>query len=220
MSAASSSPTELRAAWRALLERCAAGGPGVDRTFDDLVSRHGEPHRRYHTLDHVGEVLATLERIAAEAVDADAVRLAAWFHDAVYDPASPGNEAASAVLAGEQLAALGVPAATVDEVDRLVRLTAGHAPAPADRNGCVLADADLAVLGREPDGYDAYVRAVRTEYGWLDDQAWASGRRAVLEGFLARPRLFATARLHDELEERARGNLGRELAALPEPGVP
>ena len=203
-----------------MLQRCGVGDRDVDRTFDDLVARHGEPHRRYHTLDHVGEVLATVERIAIEADDGDAVRLAAWYHDAVYDPASPRNEAASAELAADQLTALGVAPATVDEVARLVRLTAGHAPAASDLNGCVLTDADLAVLGREPDGYDAYVRAVREEYGWLDDEAWASGRRAVLEGFLTRPRLFATARLRDELEQRARANLRRELAALPEAGVP
>ena len=77
--------------------------------------------------------------------DPDAVRLAAWYHDVAYDPERADNEQVSAARARAGLRGL-VPDARVDEVERLVLLTAGHDPAPDDANGAVLCDADLAVL--------------------------------------------------------------------------
>ena len=136
------------------------------------------------------------------------VELAALFHDAIYDPrAAPGeNERASAELAR----------ATVgdEEVVRLVLLTAGHDVDPDDRNGAVLADADLWVLGSPPDRYRRYAADVRAEYAFVDDDAWRAGRSAVLRGFLDRPRLYVTDRFHARLDGAARRNLVGELAAL------
>jgi predicted metal-dependent HD superfamily phosphohydrolase len=54
--------------------------------FDDLVKRHSEPHRHYHTLEHVAEVLRIAGRLSKYAAEPNAVMLAAWFHDVVYDP--------------------------------------------------------------------------------------------------------------------------------------
>lgn len=151
--------------------------------------------------------------------DPIAVELAAVFHDAVYDPAAPPgeNERASAALAAELLA--GRP--DVEEVMRLVLLTAGHDAAPDDRNGAVLSDADLAILGSSPERYDEYAADVRAEYAHVDDEAWRRGRSAVLRSFLARDRIYRTDRAHDRFDAAARRNLARELAALggaePEP---
>ena len=78
----------------------------------DLIDRYAEPQRRYHDGRHLAEVLAAVDRLAEHAEDLTAVRLAAWFHDAVYEPAaSPGaNEEASARLAAHVLTRLGQPA--------------------------------------------------------------------------------------------------------------
>ncbi|MPZ04593.1 DUF4031 domain-containing protein, partial [Micrococcus luteus] len=104
---------------------------------------------------------------------------AAWFHDAVYvgDPAAPAgqDEADSAALARDVLTdpRLAVPADVVDEVARLVLLTAAHDPAPHDAAGAVLSDADLEVLGRSPEAYARYVAAVRQDYAHVSDADWA-----------------------------------------------
>jgi predicted metal-dependent HD superfamily phosphohydrolase len=179
---------------------------------DDLVARYREPHRRYHTLEHVGEVLGALARLDAD----DVVTLAAWFHDAVYDPRAEAgaSEHASAVLARDQLVALGAPTALADEVARLVELTAGHEPAGGDVNGRTLADADLAILGAAPDRYERYRQDVRAEYAHVPDDAWCAGRTAVLQGFLERTRLFHDDALHAELDAQARANLSAELDSL------
>src|SRR5262249_3938128 len=127
--------------------------PGPRETGAGLLRRYAEPHRRYHTTTHLAEVLGHVDELAGEAADAEAVRLAAWFHDAVYDPARDDNEERSAVLAEDLLGATDLPAETVAEVARLVRLTTTHDPEEGDRNGAVLCDADLAVLAASPDRY-------------------------------------------------------------------
>ena len=173
-----------------------------------MRARYAEPHRRYHTTEHLDEVLAAVHELGDLADDLRAVELAALFHDAVYDPAAaPGaNERASADLA----AAL----TGDDEVVRLVLLTAGHEVEAGDRNGAVLVDADLSILGAPADRYERYVGDVRAEYAHVDDDAWRAGRSAVLRGFLDRPRLFVTDPYHDRLDAAAQRNLAGELAAL------
>jgi predicted metal-dependent HD superfamily phosphohydrolase len=178
-------------------------------------ARYAEPHRRYHTVEHLDEVMAAVAELADLADDPRAVELAVLFHDAVYDPASaPGeSERASAGLAA---AALGGDS-IAPEVVRLVLLTAGHEVEPGDRNGAVLADADLWILGSSPERYARYAADVRAEYGHVDDDAWRAGRSALLRGFLDRPRLFRTDRFHARFDAAARRNLAGELAALVGP---
>jgi predicted metal-dependent HD superfamily phosphohydrolase len=195
--------------WRSLLD-----GQDAEPVGRDLVERWSEPHRRFHTLDHLELVLSTVDSHADEAKDADAVRLAAWFHDAVYDPRRTDNEDMSAALAARVLPGAGVPGDRVATVGRLVRLTATHAPSPVDRDGILLCDADLAVLAGEPDEYATYSAAVRAEYAHVPDEAFRTGRAAVLRNLAALPSLYRLPALHDLWEERARANITAELRTL------
>jgi predicted metal-dependent HD superfamily phosphohydrolase len=199
---------ELRAWWTLDL---GTGAPAL-AAFERLLARHREPHRRYHTERHLLAVLRAVEGLIAEVAvdDAGAVRLAAFFHDAVYRPASD-DEAASAALARRELRALGVAEHRVDAVARLVLATAEHDARLPDEQ--VLCDADLSVLAAEPAVYAAYARGVRAEYGGVDDAEWTAGRRAVVQRFLQRETLYATAPMRAQ-EPRARANLEAELAAL------
>ncbi|MGZ8743621.1 MAG: HD domain-containing protein [Nocardioides sp.] len=187
--------------------------PGQAVLRDLLLTAYGEDRRRYHDLTHLAEVLDHVATLAAEADDAEAVVLAAWFHDAVYDGAGDDEER-SAVLAEAELAAAGVPPDRVLEVARLVRLTATHRPEPDDRNGQVLSDADLAVLAADEERYAGFVAGVRAEYAHVPDGHFRRGRAAVLRELLAKPTLFHTAAARDLWEDRARANVIRELAGL------
>lgn len=180
----------------------------------DLIERWSQPHRRYHTLEHLAVMLGVIDAHADLADDADAVRLAAWFHDAVYEPFAPDNEERSAGLAAAVLPGLGVAADRVAEVVRLVRLTAGHAVAPGDRNGALLADADLAVLASEPADYARYAAAVRDEYAAVPEDAFRSGRAQILSTFLSRPELFRAVPARAEWTARAHDNLRAEITTL------
>ncbi|WP_046778695.1 hypothetical protein [Streptomyces yangpuensis] len=206
---------DLRARWHAAVT--AAGAP-ADRDpapyADRLLTAWAEPQRRYHTTAHLADVLARIDVLAPHAADPAAVRLAAWFHDAVYRPDRSENEERSAALAERALPELGIDAARTAEVARLVRLTVTHDPAPGDTDGEVLCDADLAVLAGTPQEYAAYAAAVRDEYGFVPDDAFRTGRAAVLRQLLDLPRLFRTPYGTAHWEAPARANLATELAAL------
>lgn len=180
---------------------------------DRLLAAYGEQRRGYHDLTHLAEVLDHVATLADEAADVEAVVLAAWFHDAVYDGAADDEER-SAVLATEELNAAGVGPDRVAEVARLVRLTATHRPAQDDRNGQVLSDADLAVLAAGEERYAGYVAGVRAEHAHVADGDFRRGRAAVLRDLLAKPSLFHTAAARTLWEHRARANVSRELTAL------
>ena len=190
-----------------------AGDSPTSRTeWAAVVAAWSEPHRRYHDLAHLAAVLGLVGQLADQAADPDAVRLAAWYHDVVYDPRSADNEDVSAQRARAGLRGL-VPDERLAEVERLVRLTAGHAPDPDDANGAVLCDADLAVLAGPPEAYAAYASAVREEYGHLSDGEFTAGRIAVLEHLLALPTLFRTPAAQP-WTQTARANMGAELVLL------
>jgi predicted metal-dependent HD superfamily phosphohydrolase len=184
---------------------------------DRLVGCYAAPHRGYHDTRHLAEVLDRLDdllaRPEAAGVDRDAVVLAAWFHDAVYDGGADDEER-SAALAESALAACGVPGGLVDEVARLVRLTRDHRPGPEDLAGQVLSDADLAILAADRQRYDEYVRDVREEYAHLDDETFRTGRAAVLRALLDKPTLFHTSHARGSWEATARANVEHELDSL------
>lgn len=177
-----------------------------------LLAAYAEPHRGYHNLEHLTEVLDRVRLLDGD----DTVRLAAWFHDAVYDERGD-NEERSAVLAETELAARGVPPDTVAEVARLVRLTATHAVGDDDRNGAILCDADLAILAADDARYREYVAGVRREYAHVPDDAFRAGRTQVLERLAQLPSLFHTDHGRTHWERPARANIARELEELRSP---
>jgi predicted metal-dependent HD superfamily phosphohydrolase len=195
-----------------------AGDSPTSRTeWAALVAAWSEPHRRYHDLAHLAAVLGLVGELGG-AADPDAVRLAAWYHDAVYDPERSDNEEVSAQRARAGLRGL-VDDERAAEVERLVRLTAGHDPAPEDSNGAVLCDADLAVLAAPAESYAAYASAVRAEYGHLSDEEFTSGRIVVLEHLLSLPALYRTPAAQPWTEP-ARANMGAELVLLRRRAAP
>lgn len=209
-------PAALLPEWRRLVP----ASPAADAVAAELLARWAEPHRRYHTRAHLHAVLAAIDPLAHLAADPAAVRLAAWFHDAIYDGHPGRDEERSAQLARSALPRCGVPPGRVAETARLVRLTATHAPEPGDRNGEVLCDADLAILAAPPDAYAAYTAAVRAEYRHVPDDAFARGRAQVLRRLLEMPRLYRTPAARDRWEGPARANLAAELARLSRPAPP
>jgi predicted metal-dependent HD superfamily phosphohydrolase len=199
---------QLSQAWECLL-------PGQSDLGAELLQRWSEPHRRYHTPDHLAFVLEQIDRLARDE-DLFLVRLAAWFHDAVYaiPPGQVTNEEASARLAIRRLSRVGLEQEELSEVARLVRLTATHRPGARDRNGELLCDADLAVLAGTRKEYRGYTVAVREEYAAVPEDEFAAGRLAVLIELL-QGELFRTGKGR-ALSERARANVEAECRALEE----
>lgn len=178
----------------------------------DLLQRWNEPQRRYHNETHLRAVLHAVDALESdgESFDGTAVRLAAWLHCAVFDPTESENSEKSASFARRELD----PAGPVDEVTRLVRLMGGHRVEAGDLNGGVLSDADLSVLGADPETYDTYTHDVRHEFAHVPGERFVAGRVAALEGLLERRSVYLTRAARDAWEKQAHANLNRELGLL------
>ncbi|MFD3575247.1 hypothetical protein [Streptomyces sp. NPDC058644] len=208
---------ELRERWLGTLLRARNTDECIYDPYkyaDNLLARWAEPQRRYHTTAHLKAVLDHVDVLEEHADDADLVRLAAWFHDAVYAPDRSENEERSARLAERALPEAGLTDEQTAEVARLVRLTITHDPADGDHNGETLCDADLAILAAAPDAYAAYAAAVREEYAFVPDEDFRAGRAEVLRQLLSLPRLFRTPHGAAEWEGPARANLATEMELL------
>jgi predicted metal-dependent HD superfamily phosphohydrolase len=186
--------------------------------LDQVLRRHREPHRHHHGVRHVAWMLRHLADLdaAGHVADPSAAVAAACFHDAVYEPTAPPghNERASAALAEQALTEIGWPSDRVRRVSDMILATAEHDTAAASGDTRAVLAADLAVLAAEPNRYEDYVRAVRKEYGHLDEPAWRRGRAAVLRDLLARDELFGSELGLGRWERRARANMTAELAGL------
>ena len=75
-----------------------------------VIARYAEPHRRYHGTEHLASVLAHIDEFATDAHDLFLVRLAAFYHDAIYDIPfrELTNEEASARLSVRELSRTGL----------------------------------------------------------------------------------------------------------------
>ncbi|WP_372593654.1 hypothetical protein [Actinotalea sp.] len=216
-------PQWLIAAWqRSVAGAGATADPGAIRAVGEaLLDRWSQPDRHFHNLRHLADVLARVDELASETHEPELVRLAAWYHGAIFTSAEKASyanrggedEQASAVLAREELTALGLPPASVERVVTLVTALTRHQPRPDDFDCAVLCDADLSVLAGDPQRYKTYLSEIRAEYAHLPVEAFVRARIAILRKLDQRPTLFSSP-LGAAWEEPARQNLGAELQRL------
>ena len=200
----------LRTAW---LATCAELSIRQDLTlFEELLAAWNQPWRHYHAGQHLHECLAALAQWRQLAREPGLLALALWFHDAVYEPRAPDNEARSADWARAALPALGLPVPACERVARLVLATRDHVARDADMG--LLLDLDLAILAAPAARFAQYESQIRAEYAFVPEPDFRAGRRRILQGFLARERLFVTEALHAAWDAAVRANLRQACEAL------
>jgi predicted metal-dependent HD superfamily phosphohydrolase len=201
--------------WRELARRHGYETTRANVVLDELLQAYAEPHRRYHTIEHIDALLYQLEEHGQTVVHRDAVIFAIYFHDIVYDPLRHDNEEKSAALAGERLAFLGCPDGIIAKVELFIDATK-HARDIVINDGdvAVLLDLDLSTLAAAPAEYRTYSQAIRREYAHVPDELYRAGRRQILEGFLAREQIYRTHHLRALWEEAARANISSEIVDL------
>ena len=190
---------------------------GADGTPDDeyrrLVGAYSEPHRHYHTLNHIVTGLDELWNVREHLDKPDEAEFAWWFHDSVYKIQSKVNELKSSeaafnlsrnVLLGEDFAT---------DVKRLV-LDTTHNRVPETSDGKVIADIDTLILGKPAKIFDDYEFRIGKEYSWADPDEFKTKRSEILLKFLERPRIYYTDVFEDKYGDAARANLERSLEQL------
>lgn len=184
--------------------------PEGQEAFDALLAHYNEPHRAYHSLEHIRHCLALFDEVKAELDDPDAIELALWFHDVIYDPKAGDNEAQSALWAKACLAKLGEEEALGDKVAALVQLTAHPAAAQSPDEGLLL-DIDLAILGAAPAAFERYEQQIRQEYRHVPSLLYKVGRSKVLKSIARAPRLYHSEVFYQRFEKQARANLAKAI---------
>lgn len=186
--------------------------------MEALRQRYDEQQRHYHTWAYVEALLGHYHRWERDFNRPEPVLWALFWHDAIYDPRAKDNEEKSACLL-EQEAAGHLSPDDIRFAAAIIRATATHTvpaglPVHDAEDLALFLDMDLSILGAPSDVYDRYEQDIRAEYAFVPDEAYRTGRGAVLNGFLSRPRLYFTDVAHAEWDTAARSNLARALRAL------
>jgi len=210
--------SQLGARWEAILRPFTTDKKLIEALFADLVKRYSEDGRTYHNLRHIQNVLNTVDDLKELVEDETAVRLAAWFHDVIYEmqPSSDRstNEERSADYAAQVLQMISIPKSTMVLIRQLIQATQLGYPVPDNPNFHVLLDADLATLAADYEEYNHYARAIRQEFAFVPEEQYRIGRRQVLTSFLERERIFLTEPMYSQYEQAARRNIQREIDSL------
>lgn len=181
--------------------------------YERLLGLYAGPHRHYHNQQHVADCLEQFDQARQFAVAPDAVEFAIWFHDAIYDTRAGDNEERSADLAQECLQQAGATKMLTDGVRRLILATKAH-DGSLHPDAPLLVDIDLSILGRAPEKFCEYEKAIRAEYAWVEPTLFAAKRADILRRFFARPRLYHTDFFFGRYEGQARTNLRASLDQL------
>jgi predicted metal-dependent HD superfamily phosphohydrolase len=191
--------------WRAL------AGDDAEELGQRLIAAYAEPQRHYHGQSHLHWLLKEARNREALILDRRFVGFAIWFHDAIYLPGEPDNEARSAVWAETELVSEPDLAARVGAA---IHMTKHHDQGEADSDMALFLDMDTAILGAPWEAYCVYAAGIRAEYPHLPDPTFAGGRVYFLEQQLARARIFRTDLYESELGSQARANMGWELEEM------
>ncbi len=204
----------LKGDWLSLFPAISQTDEKSGKIFDYLVQKYSEPHRCYHNLSHVNSLLGAAESFKEKFTDYGSVKLAIWFHDAVYQPKRADNEAKSARLAAASLEKLETPEELIEKTRRMILATEKHEAERLDFDGKLFLDLDLGILGADEETYDEYRRAIRQEYSFVPFFLYCRSRRRILENFLSREFLYFTEEMREKCERRARQNIANEIKEL------
>ena len=177
--------------------------------WNDIEQNYSKPGRHYHTLAHLDTLVRLLKPYEGEFPSWDTIVFAIAYHDVIYNTLKSTNEEKSAAYAKEKLNTIAFPEKQIDSCCQLILATKRHEA--SDRYTNLFTDADLSILGADPETYRAYAKQIRKEYSVYPDIVYNPGRKKVLLHFLAMQNIFKTSDFSTLYEANARVNLQEEL---------
>lgn len=182
-----------------------------------LLNAYTEPHRAYHTVQHIVECLEHFEHIKPYLHDPDAVEVAIWFHDVIYDPKAFDNELKSAELMYSQCSTF-LNESTRFKIYQWIIATQKHR-APSDLDSSLgidqywlsdlhfVLDIDLSILGASKQRFNQYEKQIQCEYAWVDASIYRLKRAEVLHQFYQMQPIYQTAYFRSQKEQQAKLNI-------------
>jgi predicted metal-dependent HD superfamily phosphohydrolase len=200
------------ARWQSMWQQLGIKSPSAE-LLADVMQRYAEPHRHYHTMQHLDECLAQIDAVRHDATHPAEIELALWFHDAIYDVKGHNNEQQSADWARSVLLTAGGSMLIAERVHALVMVTC-HNALPISLDEQILVDVDLSILAAKLARFAEYETQVRAEYAWVPEATYRSKRVEILQTFLDRETIYNTAYFKASSETSARRNLAASIANL------
>ena len=197
--------------------RC-GGSEGKDHIFDELEAHYLEPHRHYHTTDHIMFCLDELDKVSADikqrgaVLQQDAVELSIWFHDVVLEIPGANNEQKSAQLFLE------VSDGRLDNDlrnrvhDAIIATT--HKTSPDVLESQLTVDIDLSGLAQSWPEFFVDSRLVRAEFSHLSDKEFNVGQGKFMKSLLDRASIYSTEYFLGTHEATARKNVAQLIGKL------
>lgn len=185
--------------------------------FDKLVALYSAPERFYHNLLHISDCLQVFELAKSSSTHPDEVRVAIWFHDAIYNTKGSGNEPKSAEWASSVIEQAGLGKDVAMRVSQLILATC-HTGEVAGIDEQIMVDVDLTILGRSEMIFWKYEDNIRREYAWVPEKIFKQKRAEILRGFLKRKYIYHLDVYRSQYEQMAHKNIReaiRRLEGLP-----
>lgn len=213
---------ELKERWLNICLQAGHKGFDIWLLFDDLVARYSEPWRAYHTLDHILAMFREMDQIYYiiyhNRISEVALKLAIWYHDAVYDPKRSDNEDKSVELFRAHAVHFSLDRMIShrdieNDVCRMI-LASKHKAVSANNDSRLFCDIDLSILGQSETIFDEYESRIRREYEWVAEPDYIKGRSGVLRSFLDRQNIYSTVHFQEKYEKQARQNIARSIEKL------
>ena len=179
--------------------------------FKKIMDAYSEPHRHYHNVEHLVEIIDHLEKTDCSN---SAITFAVFYHDIVYAPGKSTNEKCSADWAIADLRTLNLPEEIIQHTCTLILATKRHRFQDDDACGNLFLDADMAILGSAPARYQRYLEAVRQEYRTTPDVIYKHGRKQFLTTLLKEEWIYHTDNFRQAFEKQAHVNIQEELERL------
>ena len=201
--------------FQALWRRCLLdSAPDNSADIHQLLLRaYREPQRRYHTLAHIRHCLTMFEQCKPLLQNPDALEIAIWFHDAVFEPGCPDNEARSAALY-QRLSDDAHPPAFRALVERLIMATLHDGNSLDDSDAQYMVDIDLSSFGLTWEEFLRDSQQLREESPQLEDAVFYRRQGEFQTNLLARSRFYHSDFFYQRYEKNARENLARYFEYL------
>jgi len=182
----------------------------IQNLWAEIEKKYSEKSRHYHNLQHLENMFSELELVKDKILNCNNISFSVFYHDVIYDATSKLNEENSAEFAKSRLQNLGLNETDLAEISEQILATKSHQKSEkSDIN--YLLDADLSVLGKDPETYLDYTRNIRKEYSIYPDFLYKPGRKKVLKHFLELENIFKTEEFRNKYEIQAKKNIEVEI---------
>ncbi len=185
----------------------------IENLWSEIEKNYSGKGRYYHNSEHLENMFSELDSVKQKIVNLENISFSVFYHDIIYDATSKINEEKSAEFAELRLKKLNIDRDSIEKISAQILATKAHQKS-GDNDVNYLLDADLSILGKDPETYLDYTKKIRKEYSIYPDLLYKPGRKKALKHFLELENIFKTEDFREKYEKQARENIQFEIDRL------